>query len=272
MSKIGVEYIESFENYNKNNTIILEELLGSDTFVHAFELKMLDAKQHHTVEFTRPNCQCHEIDLRDSEEFHGKDDKVADNVDLFYIDTHGGNDGKNITLNYDTKEEFWEGNSSSWRLGKKLKWLLLSACNTLAMENLMGLWDIFQNLHLICGSFDEMYLYRDDLGKDIGTDLGEMLTDGHTVADAWIDGLTVESYSGQKMLFQSPMVVSVEKRATWKNVNTDYRKTNMNSDHLLGAGRTVTGVSKKDKYWLCYIKKVTFNIAMLGGQPKRGHK
>lgn len=62
------------------------------------------------------------------------------------------------------------------------------SCSTAFLPTTSGLWNIAAGLHLHCRAWGTMWDggTTDECGEDVGDDL----TDGDTVADAWIDGVS----------------------------------------------------------------------------------
>ena len=257
MANIGIEVISTFENVNKARNSKIIELVGMKQLGYSFAKRMLDNK--HAIRFFKPDDQCEEIHLKDKS-LNGSDDKYAEDVDLFIIGTHGNNKDSNAVILYDTKKDDWEGNSNTWRLGNvKLKWLMIWGCSTIDLNQPLGVWNIFENLHQFCGAYGNltfMSMIASSEGRVIskssnlrlfGDGVGEMLTDGHTVADAWLWGMNhfVET-------LQPGIVVCAEKKFTWNNGNPWWLFTTLNNDHLSGHGYTADNIPKTDKYWLSY--------------------
>ena len=165
---------------------------------------------------------------------------------LFFILTHGNNESGNALLAYNIKTNEWLGNSSTWKLGNNynLEWLLIYGCETINLNNPLSFWDRFQNLHQICGAWDNMW---DGITTDeVGEDVGDNLTDGDTIADAWIDGVS------DWWVDNHPIVVAAELESTFNNGNFIWSQTTMNNDHFWGHGSTVNDISPTEKFWLSW--------------------
>jgi hypothetical protein len=261
MAIIGIEVISEFSNYNKANNENLQKSKSNKYMCYSFANGLLKSK--HSISFFKPDEQCNEIDLRDKI-IGGNDDKCAETVDLFLIATHGNNDGNNIILAYNTMKEFWLGNSRNWRLGnsnRRLKWLLIFGCKTINRDLVTGVSDVFQNLHQICGAYDNIeytVYYRIEKkgqGKTefieihdldaVGEELAENLTDGRSVADSWIYASSYHNHGLFPMI-----VVAAERKETYL---TNWQRTTMNRDHLSGEGETVSNIPAADVYWLSYV-------------------
>ena len=168
---------------------------------------------------------CWEKDLRDSG-YGGIDADWSDDVDLFFISTHGGFwDGRGH-LAYDTNVDKWLGDQNDYRLGNdwNLEWLLVYGCHTINRDDPLHLWNIFQRLHQFCGAYDDMW---DGITTDeVGEDVGDNLTDGDTVTSSWISGVS------DWWVDNHPIVVAAEVSATWNGGSFDWPNTTLVRDHL----------------------------------------
>ena len=244
----GIEGISKYNNRKKNykddSPIITDAVYAC---LNALAEKLLHSKPKPDIKrFFQPEEWCEELDLRDMGDQIGQDFRFAENVEIFFIFTHGTNDGTNAILSYDSKKNEWDGNSSLWKLGNSnlLKWLVLISCSTVNLKNPLGFWHVFENLHQLCG-FYELIAVGAINGEDMGIELGQKLTNGvTTVADAWLDG-TTESDS-----VTAAVVISAETQKTWNNAKPIWNDTTMNLDHMTGHGFTSPNVSPQDKHWL----------------------
>jgi len=266
----GIEGISKFENRRKLLNTKTIDIPGLLITFNGLVNKLLKAKPSDYKRFIKLDDACEELDLRDAYDKGGQDFKWAENVDIFFIFTHGNNDGNNALLAYNNEKNEWDGNSKTWKLGDSnmLKWLVLLGCTTINLKNPLGYSQIFANLHEICG-FYELFTYSDDIGEDLGKDLGHNLTEGDTVADAWLDAATESDYN------TGAIVISAEHRDTWNNGKPKWDNTTMNQDHLSGHGFTCKNISSQDKGWLCskwvewYIdKRVKKTRSIEQPQPK----
>jgi len=78
---------------------------------------------------------------------------MSDDVDLFFINTHGRNDDGVISLAYDSQNDDWLARSGDWRLGDRdIEWLAIYGCDTIKRS---GFWDgynaLFHRMHLLLG-------------------------------------------------------------------------------------------------------------------------
>ena len=152
MARFGIEGICYFDKLRASGVVS-----KADDLTYVFNIcNGLDRElrnKGHTRAFYWANDDCWEIDLR-SVTAGGIDDNWADDVDLFFINTHGNNSGGNAILAYNVKRNEWIGNSSQWRLGNKnLEWLLIYGCHTVDLGNPLSFWHIFQRLHEFCGAW-----------------------------------------------------------------------------------------------------------------------
>jgi Family of unknown function (DUF6345) len=199
----------------------------------------------HTRSFYWAQTDCFEKDLRDLTR-GGIDNDWSDNVDLFFINTHGGFwDGRGH-LAYDVAADNWIGDQNDYRLGDNwnLEWLLVYGCDTINRDNPLHLWDAFQRMHEYCGAYDTMWdgTTTDECGEDVG----DNLTSGHTVCYSWIDGVS------DWWVDNHPMVLAAEVAGTYNNGNFDWPNTTLNRDHLWGHGTTVGDIWPADKFWLSW--------------------
>jgi hypothetical protein len=243
MASFGIEGIRYFANLRASGvdskaadlTYVFNICNGLDR-----ELR----KGGHTRRFYWANRDVWEIDLRSST-MSGADDDWADDVDLFFILTHGNNSGGNAILGYDIKVNEWIGNSSTWRLGNdNIEWLLIYGCKTIDRGNPLGFWNVFQRLHMVCGAWDNMWdgITTDECGEDVGNNLRS----GDTVAEAWIDGVS------DWWVDNHPMVIAAERASTWNGGNFIWSQTTLNRDHFWGHGTTVADIAPADKHWLSW--------------------
>jgi hypothetical protein len=246
MATFGIEGIRYFENFRNSGAGNADDLTYVFNICNGLDNKLRESG--HTRTFYWANDSCWEIDLRDASSGGGGiDDQWADNVDLFFLLTHGNHDGNDAMLAYDIRINEWIGHSSTWKLGNntQLEWLLIYGCKTVNLNNPLGHWDRFQRLHELCGAYDDMW---DSPSTDeVGEDIGDNLTDGDTVADAWIDGVS------DWLLDNHPIVIAAERRDTYNNGNFVWSETTLNNDHFWGHGNTVSDIYPTDKYWLSWM-------------------
>lgn len=175
----------------------------------------------------------------------GIDDDWADDVDLFFILTHGKNDAGNALLTYNVHHNAWLGNSARWNLGTdNLEWLLVYGCHTVDLGNPLSFWHIFQRLHQFCGSWETMW--DGHTTDEVGEDIADNLTDGDRVADAWIDGVS------DWWLDNHPIVISAERSETFNGGNFDWPNTTLERDHWWGHGTTVGDILPGQLGWLSW--------------------
>ncbi len=95
----------------------------------------------HTRAWYWANTDCWETDIRDSDQ-GGDDRSYVDDVDLFYIETHGNHesDGQARML-YDTPQTGWRTYSGKWQLGENwnCEWVMAFSCKTVDRNNVGGL-------------------------------------------------------------------------------------------------------------------------------------
>lgn len=242
----GMEVITDFAAFMQNhpNAVggnVPQLFIGSDRLVK----KLFASKPKHYKRFIKVDNACEELDLHDMNDQGGQDFKWAENVDIFFVWTHGSNDKTNAELFFNNKKNEWISNSKTWNLGDSnlLKWLVLIGCRQINLENPRGLGHVFSNLHEICGFYENMSA-DDTISEDLGNDLGHNLTKGDTVADAWLYGSTESDYN------TAAIVVSAEHFDTWNKGNPFWHASTMNNDHLSGHGFTCSNIPKHDVGWL----------------------
>ena len=241
MIYFGIEYITKFTNYNKTAKDPVNEIYQMISIGDGLDAGL--EKYKHTRQFHKFETDCAEIDIRDVS-FKGYDNYFADNVDLFFIGTHGNNYEGIIELLYNTKSGGdWIAYSDKWKLGdKKLRWLLMFACITLDLSYILKLLPIFQKLHVICGAYDHMHAARseNDFGEDLADNLCE---DDKPVADAWFAAAS----SGRKD--NHPMVVAAENKNSIE-VTTGRANWNLTTIARDRLSAPVPDIQNSDIYWL----------------------
>ena len=133
------------------------------------------------------------------------------------------------------------GRAAAWR-HLNLEWLLIYGRHSIDLDRLLEHRHIFQGLHLFCGAYGDMF---DSFTSDeAGEDVGDNLTSGDSVKDAWCDGVS------DWWVDNHPAVVSVETEATYNGGNIDWANTVLGSDHLWGHGTTRADVKPDKQYWM----------------------
>jgi hypothetical protein len=243
MASFGIEGIRYFSNLRASGLVKkAEDLTYVFNICNGLDEQLGDSG--HTRRFYWANRDCWESDLHSSG-LGGDDDQWADDVDLFFILTHGNNDSGNAILAYDVNINAWIGNSSNWRLGNSnVEWLLIYGCKTIDKDNPLSFWNVFQRLHEMCAAYDNMW---DGITTDeVGEDVGDNLTDGDAVVDAWIDGVS------DWWVDNHPMVLAMERQSTWNGGSFNWPLTTLNRDHFHGHGTTVSDIFPADKYWMSW--------------------
>lgn len=201
-------------------------------------------KKGHNRSFYWGETNCWEIDIKDQTK-GGIDSSMADGVDLFFICTHGGNKDGKIFLVLDSAKDSFQAQSSDWLLGNvNLEWMMLWACNTIPKGKQLDYWNVFQGLHKLCGSYGTMWdWYSID---ECGEDVAKHMTNGKTVAQSWIEGVS------DWLLDNHPMVLAMEREETWNGGQFDWPNTTMRRDHLWGHGETVADIPVSKKFWMSW--------------------
>ena len=244
MATFGIEGIRNFSHLRASGAVSkADDLTYTFNICNGLDRELRSAG--HTRSFYWAQTDCWEKDLRDTTR-GGIDRDWSDNVDLFFINTHGGFWDDRGHLAYDVAADNWVGDQIDYRLGNNwnLEWLLVYGCDTINRADPLHLWDIFQRLHEYCGAYDSMWdgLTTDECGEDVG----DNLTSGRTVCAAWIDGVS------DWWVDNHPMVVAAEVAATYNGCDFDWPNTTLNRDHFWGHGTTVGDISSASKYWLSW--------------------
>jgi len=93
----GIEGIRYFDAFRANSGYSADDLTYVFNICNGLDEKLRGSGD--TRQFYWANNDCWEIDLR-SNNFGVTDDSWSDNVDLFFILTHGTNEGGNAKLAY----------------------------------------------------------------------------------------------------------------------------------------------------------------------------
>jgi hypothetical protein len=201
MAKIGIEYIENFAAVRAAGQV---ESGGQDlTYVSDVAEGLREALEckGHTTTVSWIETDVFEVDLR-ARSLGGIDQDVSDKVDLFFISTHGNYDGT-ASLLYNCEVDEWLGTSAEWRLGDtcNLEWLLIFGCLSINRDRPLDHRHIFQGLHLFCGAYSDMFdsFTIDEAGEDVG----DNLTSGDSVKDAWCDGVSDWRVDNKRGVFRS---------------------------------------------------------------------
>ena len=239
---IGVEGVKYFSNHNAALGEHLATLSYTFTICNGVWDKLNTGDPHN---FYWGRTDCWEKDLRDVAQ-GGLDVYCADNVDLFFLATHGNNTGDSIYLAYDTPQEWWHSDSRKWKLGDSdLEWLALYACRTLPFSAIGSTsWPIFHGLHMILGSHDS--LWYGPTTDEVGRDFAQNLKDGDRVSDAWLDGLS------DWWADQNALVLAAERYETYRGGSIDWNNTTMNRDHYHGRGYTCPDIPNSAVYYFTY--------------------
>jgi hypothetical protein len=230
MARFGIEGIRYFSNARAAGVSTAGDLTYTFNRCNGLDDELRAAG--HTRSFYWGNTDCWETDIRDTDSGGGGDDSHwVDDVDLFWIETHGNHtaDGQARML-YDTQRNQWRTFSGTWQLGENwnAEWVMAYSCKTVDRNNVPGLWNIFAGMHIYCGAWDNMYdgTTTDECGEDVG----DNLTDGDTVSEAWIDGVS------DWYVDNHPITVCVGDSATWNGGNIRWDRSYLNRDHLWGHG------------------------------------
>ena len=198
----------------------------------------------HTRKFYWANRDVWENDLH-STNMGGDDDAWSDNVDAFFILTHGNHEAGHALLAYDININEWIGNSVNWRLGNiNCEWLFVFGCHTCRSRQSAQLLGHFPTPAPVLRRLRRHVGFNYDRRMRRG--YRRRLTDGDTVASSWIDGCS------DWLLDNHPIVLSAERQSTWNGGNFDWPNTTLNRDHFWGHGTTVSDIFPADKFWLSW--------------------
>jgi len=241
MATIGVEYVDEFSNVRAAGVISGggQDLSCPYYIGRWFGGTLKDAG--HTWKEFHVNLGVAEHDMRDVPS--GGNDR-ADSVDLWFIITHGNYANGQLSLLFDTKKEDFFGRSKDWHFGDtcNLEWLWIYGCHSINGDNILEHLGIFKGLHLICGSYGDMY---DSWTIDeVGEDTANNLLCGHPVSESWLDGVSDWWVSNH------PMVISVETKDTFNDGDPDYSTTVIGSDHLWGEGVVRADIPPNKQFWM----------------------
>lgn len=228
MATFGIEAVRTVANARAAGVTTSGDLTYTFNRSNGFDRELRSAG--HTRRFYWGNRDCWEVDIRDSDQ-GGDDDNWVDNVDIFWIEAHGNHtsDGQALML-YDIARDNWLTYSGTWQLGENwnAEWIMAYSCKTVDRGRVTGIWNIFAGLHIYCGAWDNMYdgITTDECGEDVG----DNLTDGDSVSESWISGVS------DWWVDNHPITVCVGDSATWNGGNINWGLSYLNRDHLWGHG------------------------------------
>ena len=244
MASFGIDAIRYFSHARAAGVSSAGDLTYTFNRANGFDGGMRNAG--HARNFYWANTDCWETDVRDTDQ--GGDDRTyADNVDLFWIETHGNHesDGQARML-FDTPQQNWRTYSGQWQLGENwnAEWVMAYSCKTVDRNNVGGLWNVFAGLHIYCGAYDNMYdgVTTDECGEDVA----DNLTDGDAVSEAWIDGVS------DWWVDNHPITVCVGDAATWNGGNIQWGLSYLNRDHVPGHGTTMADLPPSRQACILY--------------------
>ena len=228
MARFGVEAIRYFGNARAAGISDSGDLTYTFNRSNGFDSKLRSAG--HARAFYWANTDVWETDIRDTD-FGGDDRNWVDDVDIFWMETHGNHDdASHAILLYDTPHSEWLANSGNWQLGENWnsEWLMVYSCDTVNRDHVGGLWNIFARMHIYCGAYSTMWdgITTDECGEDVG----DNLIDGDTVCSAWHDGVS------DWWVDNHPITVCVGDAETWNGGAIRWERSYLNRDHLWGHG------------------------------------
>ncbi len=232
MATFGIEAIRHFSHarsagYGANDLTY--------TFNRSNGLRRKLREANHTQRFYWTETNCFETDFRDTSQ-GGHDNQWTDNVDLIWFETHGNNTANGPYMVFDTAQTNWVTQGSNWRYGNiQLEWFMAFSCKTVNKSNVGALWNIFQGLHIYCGAYGNMY--DGWTTEECGEDVGDNLTDGDPVSEAWHDGVS------DWWVDNHPITVCPANAYVYNNGNIRWSQSFLNRDHYWGHGTTLSDVS-----------------------------
>jgi len=235
MASFGIEAVRTVANARAAGVTTAGDLTYTFNRANGFDSELRAAG--HTRNFYWSETDCWEDDIRDANQ-GGDDQDWADDVDLLWIEGHGSRDGSdNLRILFDSQQSNWRTISNTWELGENwnAEWIMAFSCKTVNLDNVSALWNIFARLHMYCGAWENMYdgITTDECGEDVA----DNLTDGDTVTDSWIDGVS------DWWVDNHPIAVCVGDSATWNGGNIDWSRSHINGDHLWGHGSVKSDIS-----------------------------
>jgi len=241
-AQVGVEGVKRFPNYNAAHADDLSTLPYTFNICNGVWDELSTG---HARDFYWAYTDCWEKDIRAASE-GGLDSSFADNVDLFFLATHGNNWGDSVRVFYDSTQEWWISDSTKWRLGNgDLEWIAFYSCDTLPFGEI---WDtciqFFYGLHEVLGAYDT--LWYGITTDEVGEDFAENLKDGWRVYTAWLYGL--EDW----WCDQHPLVACAEQEETWDGGDIDWPNTRIERDHYHGHGTVVSDLPHDQIYYFSY--------------------
>ena len=246
----GVEGIRYFDQLRANNPgIKANDLTYTYNITNGVYNKLTGAGYPNN--FYWAGSDAWELDLHKAED-GGLDESMADDVDLFFINTHGRNDSGIISLGYNSNMNKWIGNSQDWKLGDNwdLEWLVIYGCDTIARPNGIDIDDAtflsaydprFFRLHEILGAYDSMW--DGWTTEEVGRDFADNLLDGDTIKYSWVDGVS------DWYVDNHPAVISAERPETWHGGDPDYSSTTIENDHYHGRGVVTADIPHDQIGW-----------------------
>jgi hypothetical protein len=245
MATFGIEGIRYFANARANKVSTAGDFTYTFNICNGLDSKLRSAG--HTRTFYWANQSCWETDIRDTDK-GGSDSSWVDNVDLFFIVTHGNHepDGQARML-YDIPHTDWRTYSGLWQLGESwnAEWVLAYACKTVDRNNVAGLWNIFAGMHIYCSAYDDVW--DGPTTDEVGEDVGQNLIDGDTISHAWIDGISDWAVDNH------PITVCVGDAATWNGGNIDWSRSFLNRDHLWGHGQVLNDLPPNQQACILWV-------------------
>jgi len=224
MATFGIEGIRYFSSFRRNNESQPGDLTYVFNICNGLSRKLRGAG--HSKKFYLANQDCGEQDLSEPAGASPSDrDVFADSVDLYWIYTHGTNARGYPALFFNSTRNDWSTTGDFWSLGnQRLCWLFIYGCQTVDRSSTSSLVSVFQGLHALCGAWGNMY--DGWTVDDVGDDVGDHLIQGHTIREAWLDGVS------DWWVDNHPIIVCAETSATQSGGVIDWSATTMFNERL----------------------------------------
>jgi hypothetical protein len=241
MAEFGIEAIRHFSNARAAG-YGASDLTYTFNRSNGFRNKLRNAGHTQTFYWTETNC--FETDFRDTSQ-GGHDNDAVDKVDIVWFETHGNNTANGPLMVFDRAQTRWITEGKDWRLGNiDLEWLMAFSCHTVDKSKVSRLWNIFRGLHIYCGAYHNMYdgWTTDECGEDVA----DNLTDGDTVSESWIDGVS------DWYVDNHPITVCPANARVYNNGNIRWNESFLNRDHYWGHGTVLSDPIPSEQVRLLY--------------------
>jgi hypothetical protein len=180
---VGVEWVQTFHPDSCNQadlSWVRDQAEGFYNHMGSFG---------HGQVFNWGNDNAWETDFRHPA-FGGDALNWSDNVHFCFFDSHGGNNGMRLNIDFAVAEKKCKSPSTEWKLGSKnLKWIVFAGCQAVlnsSAAHIVAVWGPpMQGVHVVCGYIGSSAdaWWSNDLGEDLADDVSTRAT----IAGAWCD-------------------------------------------------------------------------------------